>query len=115
MFKNSNKISLNHVRDTVYAVEGDEKLKLYVDEDAMMIARRIKRTLGDIESAKEDMGKLDKAALRFARAVFGVEQTEQLLNFYHGSTYAVFEFTSKYFTQRLTDKITKAQKHAKIV
>lgn len=115
MFGRKNRITLNHVRDTIYAREGEEELKLKIDEDPMVIARRIKRVLDDIEEAKENPAKLDDAAMRFSKAVFGIEQTEELLNFYGGNTYSVMEFTSKYFTSRLSEKITKAQRHAKII
>ena len=114
-FKRGDRISLNHVRDKIYAVEGDEELELRIDEDAMMMARRIKKVLGDIDKAKENPDMIENAAVRFARAVFGVEQAEKLTAFYNGNVYAVFEFTSKYFTSRLTDKITRAQKNAKVI
>lgn len=88
---------------------------LRIDEDAMIIARRIKRVFDDVEKAKEDPEKLGTAALRFANAVFGKEQTDKLMEFYSGNPYAVMEFTGKYFTSRLSKKITKAQRHAKVI
>lgn len=115
MFGKSNRITLNHVRDTVYAAEGEEELALRVDENVMMLARRIRGALNDVEQAKEDPEKIEQAARSFARAVFGAEQAEKLTAFYSGNIYAVFEFTSKYFTGRLSRKITEMQKRAKIV
>ena len=109
------RISLNHVRDTVYAAEGQDRLRLYVDDDAMALARRIRRCLEDIEEAKKDAGKIESAAVRFAEAVLGTEQTQELLEFYHGNPLAVFEWVSKYFSARLAKKITKAQKRAKVI
>lgn len=110
-----NRITLNKVRDTVYAAEGDETLELYVDDDAMALARRIRRCLEDIEEAKLDPEKISGAAIRFSEAILGAEQTGKLIEFYHGNTLSVFEWTSKYFTARLSKKITKAQKNAKII
>ena len=114
MFKH-NRITLNHVRDTVYASEGDEELMLRVDENVMMLARRIRGALADVEKAKDDPEAIEQAARTFARAVFGAEQAEKLTNFYSGNVFAVFEFTSKYFTSRLSRKITEMQKRAKTI
>lgn len=112
MFKKC-KITLNHVRDKIYASEGDEELELRIDEDAMLLAKRIKKVFDDMGKAKTDPDKLESAAIRFGKAVFGEEQTEKLLSFYSGNPFAVLEFTSKYFTGRLSEKIVRAQRHAK--
>lgn len=110
-----NRISLNHVRDRIYAQEGDEELELRVDDDSMAMARRIKRVLDDIEKAKQDPDGMEKAAMNFAKAIFGNAQTEKLYEFYSNNPYSVMEFTSKYFTGRLSAKIVKAQRHVKVI
>lgn len=110
-----NRITLNRVRDKVYAAEGDETLELYVDDDAMALARRIRRCLEDIEEAKTDPEKIAVAAIRFSEAILGADQTAKLMEFYHGNALSVFEWVSKYFGARLSKKITKAQKNAKII
>lgn len=113
--RRSNRISLNHVRDTVYAEEGSEELRLSVDDDAMAITRRIRQAMREVEAAKDEPEKVEGAAMAFAVAVFGEEQAARLLAFYHGNRLAVFEWTNRYFAGRLIKKITKVQKRAKAV
>lgn len=110
-----NRITLNRVRDTVYFVESGEEIEMRVDEDPIAIGRKIKRSMDMIEGAKKDDSMAEAAARQFIAAVFGDEQTDRLVAFYHGNFLPAFEITSKYMSERLLKKIVKAQKNAKVV
>ena len=108
-----NRLTLNRVRDTVYFREGRDEIRMVVDEDALAIGRRIRRSLEYIDEAKQDEAKIESAARQFVEAVFGADQTEKLVEFYHGDMIPAFEITSLYMTKRLAKIITKAQRNAK--
>ena len=109
------KITLNRVHDTVLINEGNDKLKLNVDGDPMRMvaglsqAQKLMQGLNDETSAEESR----KAALFFAACIFGQEQAEHLLAFYHDDAACVIGVCGQYFKNRLNKLITKAQKKAK--
>lgn len=115
MFNRSYKLSLNRVHDTVIVNEGGERLKLFVDSDPMRMvagltqAQKLMQKLGDNSTDDEING----AAQYFATVIFGKEQAEQLLAFYHNDAGCVISVCGKYFEGRLSKKITQAQKKSK--
>lgn len=106
-------LTLHHVHDTVTVREGDESLTLRIDEDAMILARRIMGAANDVNTSEKDGDKMQKAAMNFAIAMFGEEQANKLLDFYGGNEYAVLEICGAYFRDSLGKQITKQQKKLK--
>ena len=105
-------LSLGRVHDTVRVREGDATITLEVEADparmvaALNDAQKYLKTIGD---ASTDAEKRDVAKV-FAAAVFGDEQAEKLLAFYHGDAACVINICGRYFSERLAKLITKAQK-----
>ena len=115
MFKRSYKISLHRVHDTVAVKEGGETLKLHVESDPMRMvagltqAQKLMQNLNDNSTEDEVNG----AAQYFATVIFGKEQAEKLLAFYHNDAGCVISLCGKYFEGRLSKLITQAQKKSK--
>ena len=112
MLFRKNEITLNRVHDTVCIREGDERLPLKVDADpgriiaGLSVAGKLMKELTK-DSTDEQR---HEAIMYYARSIFGPEQAEKLLDFYHGDIGCVVNVCGKYFTERLAKKITKAQK-----
>lgn len=111
MFKGY-EITLHRVHDTVTIKEGDDKLTLHVDSDPM-------RMVAGLEQARKRMQTMDDesteqqrqdAAIFFSAVIFGREQAERLLDFYHGDPACVINICGQYFKGRLAGLIEKAQK-----
>jgi hypothetical protein len=108
-------IKLRRVHDKVAITNGETTLTLTVDAtpeklvSGLLAARRKMQALGP-ESTTEEM--LD-AARDVAAAIFGAEQARKLLEYYHDDPGCVVTVCAKYFTDRLRDKITRAQKKRK--
>lgn len=109
------RISLNRIHDRVRITEGDERLDLRVDADPMRIvaglneAQRRLKTITD-ESTTEEKNEI---AVYFAGVIFGTEQAAGLMEFYHGDAACVINVCGRYFSDRLSKLIEKAQKRAK--
>jgi len=105
-------ITLNRIHDRVRIVEGDERLELRVDADPMRMvaglneAQRRLREISD-ESAPEIQ---HDASLYFAGVIFGQEQAQKLMEFYHDDAACVINVCGRYFSGRLAKMIEKAQK-----
>ena len=54
-----------------------------------------------------------KAARYFAGVIFGSDQAEKLIDFYHGDGLCVINLCAKYMTGRLNKLIAKVQKKSK--
>ena len=113
MFKKE--ISLNRVRDNITIREGSEKLTLYVDSDANTLIHGIMAANKELEGLKESDSedKKKSAAMGMAITMFGAEQADKLLAFYHGNYGCVITICGMYFGDKkygLGKKITKAQK-----
>jgi hypothetical protein len=106
------KLTLNRVRDKLKVVEGGEELRLTVDADAARMVAGLTKAQSDLKSLTNDAGEGEKmeAARMFSEAIFGKEQTDKLLAFYGGDPLCVIDLCGRYFSARLGDKITKAQK-----
>lgn len=112
MFGKKYEITLNRIHDTVSIREGGERLLLSVEADPMRMVSGInkaKESLDNIDDGS-DTEQVNNAALAFANAIFGLEQAEKLMNFYHRDGKCVLNVCARYFHDRLADKITKAQK-----
>jgi hypothetical protein len=111
-------LTLNRVRDMITVREGNETIDLYVDSDANMLIRRLQSAQGELMSIDEDTSEAErkKAAEDFSTAIFGRQQTEKLLDFYHGDYGCVVTICGMYFGDHkrgLAKKITKVQMRGK--
>ena len=108
-------MSLNRVHDRVRIVEGDERLELRVDADAMRMvaglneAQRRLKTITD-ESTEDERNSI---AQYFAGVIFGAEQAPQLMEFYRNDAACVINVCGRYFSERLAKLIEKAQRRTK--
>jgi hypothetical protein len=108
-------ISLNRIHDTVRITEGSDSLILKVNGDP----RRMVAGLNTIQKALQAIGDdtpeddIKKTATDFAAVIFGTEQAEKLLEFYHQDAGCVINVCGQYFANRLKLLIVKAQKKAK--
>lgn len=116
MFKRGYEVTLNRIHDTIKIVENGEKLPLVVNADPM-------RIVAGLNVAQEKMTELVKgnpteeemkaAAEYFAAVIFGTEQAKKLMEFYAGDAACVINVCGKYFRDRLSGIIAKAQKRTK--
>jgi hypothetical protein len=110
MFK-KNEISPYSVEDKVTFRNVDKTLTLYVRGDAASFVVGLKKAqdrLAEITSESDESEREDCARF-FARTLFGDEQGDKLVEFY-GEPLAVITVCGMYFKERLSKKITKAQK-----
>lgn len=105
-------MTLNRVRDRLQIAEGTERLVLYVDSDP----NRMVAALGQVQQQMQTLNndstpeQNQAAAAHFAQAIFGPDQAERIMAFYHGDAGCVINICGKYFNKRLGKKITKVQK-----
>ena len=108
-------ITMNRVHDTVRVREGQEALTLRVDGDAMRMVAGLnaaqKRLQGITSYASKT--EINEAALFFAGVMFGEEQAQKLLDFYHGDAGCVINVCGRYFSSRLAKLIERAQKKSR--
>lgn len=109
------KISLNRVHDKVEIKEGDEKIMLHVDSDPMRMVAGLSQAQKMLQELNKDSSdeETDKAARYFATVIFGKEQAETLVAFYHNDAACVINVCGQYFSKRLGKLITNAQKKMK--
>ena len=115
LFRRGYEMTLNRVHDTVTVREGDEKLTLTVNGDAMRIVAGLNRAQAKMKEIDENAPDeaVIEAAEYFATVLFGKEQAAQLMAFYANDPGCVITVCGKYFRERLAEKITKAQKKLK--
>lgn len=108
-------MTLNRVHDTVVIHEGEEKLTLTVNGDAMRIVAGLNRANEKLNKINESTPDADviAAAEYFAAVIFGKEQAAKLLAFYADDPGCVITVCGRYFKERLAGKITKIQQKAK--
>lgn len=112
MFKRNHEISLHRVHDTVTFRECDDKLTLRVYGDANRMTAgllHVRRKMKDLTEESPLEEQLD-AAREMATVIFGEEQADKLMEFYHNDPPGVLNVCLQYFQQRLTKKLVKAQK-----
>ena len=101
-----------HVQDKV---RFDGGLVLRVDGDAWKMLFDVEAARQSAQSLKADSPEEDKkkAAMRFATAIFGENQAEKLMNFYHGDVGSVLGVCGQYINNRLIKRITRVQQRQK--
>lgn len=93
----------------------DGDLTLHVDCDAGRLVVAIAKAQEEIANLKEnntDEARYE-AVFGFASAMFGNEQAEKLMEYYHGDEASVINVCGQFFSKCLRKKITDAQKMAK--
>lgn len=108
-------LSLGRVYDTITIREGGEKLVLHVNNDPSRIVLGLNQAQKRLKSIDENTTQEERLEIArfFAGVIFGEEQTEKLLEFYYGDPSCVISISGKYFAERLSKIISKAQKQAK--
>lgn len=89
----------------------DKTLVLYVRSDAASLVVNLKQAQEKLKGISDDSDECERvnAARYFARAVFGDEQGDQLVDFYNDPMTIIIA-VGIYFDKQLKKKITKAQK-----
>ena len=100
-----------NVTDIVTFRNLEKSLTLTVKADASVLVINLKHAYDRLASQNDDTDEKEKAAaaLDLASTIFGQEQGERLCRFYEDPLY-VITACGKYLRDRLTKKITKAQK-----
>ena len=115
-FRKGYEVTLNRVHDTLSVREGDEKLLLTVNGDAMrMVAglTKAQKKMTEITEESTDEDVLEVAEY-FASVIFGKEQAGKLLAFYADDPASVISVCGQYFKDRLAMKIADVQKKMKV-
>ena len=100
------------ISDTVRFRNADQTICLTVRSDAPSLVLGMKRVgekLTGMDDNTEDSERVE-AARFFAQTLFGSDQGDSLVQFYHEDALAIISACGMYFQKRLAKKITKAQK-----
>lgn len=116
LFKRGYELTLNRVHDTIVVKEGEEKLTLVVNGDAMRMVAGLNKAQKQMKDLKDDSSDEDvkKCAEYFASVIFGKEQAEKLMAFYADDPGCVITVCGQYFKDRLAGKIAAIQKKMKV-
>lgn len=108
-------MTLNRVHDVVTFREGDEKITLTVNGDAMRMVSGLTKAQAKFKEITDDSpdDAVKECAEYFAAVIFGKEQAAQLTAFYADDPGCVIAVCGQYFKERLAAKITKVQKRVK--
>ena len=108
------KLSLNRVHDRIKINEGAESLVLVVDGDPMRMVAGILQAQKLLQAIDENSTdeQTHNAAQYFAEVIFGKEQTAKLFDFYRDDAGCVVSVCGKYFKERLSKMLDKAQRKA---
>lgn len=115
-FRKGYEMTLNRVHDTVTIKEGDERLTLSVNGDAMHMIAGMNKANQKLQALTDDSKdeEVVEAAEYFAAVIFGREQAARLMRFYANDPGCVISVCGQYFKERLVDRIVKVQKKAKL-
>lgn len=104
-------MSLGRVHGTLCIKEGFDKLTLYVDSEPMRLTSALVQVSADMKKwgDKTTPKQQKEIALKFAATMFGDEQAQKLLDFYHGNAACVVNVCAQYFSGTLSKLINKAQ------
>ena len=110
MFRKS-EISPYTVEDKVTFRNVDKTLTLYVRGDASTFVVGLKKAQDKLQEITDESDECERfnCARFFAKTLFGEEQGDRLVDFYQ-EPLAVITVCGMYFKDRLSKKITKAQK-----
>jgi hypothetical protein len=104
-------ISPYTVEDKVTFRNVDKTLTLYVRGDASTFVVGLKKAQDKLQEITDESDECERVncARFFAKTLFGEEQADRLVDFYQ-EPLAVITVCGMYFKDRLSKKITKAQK-----
>jgi hypothetical protein len=110
-------MTLNRVHDTITVREGNERLTLTVNGDAMRMIAGLNKAQQRMKAITENSpdDEVKDVAEYFAAVLFGKEQAAQLMAFYADDPGCVITVCGRYFNERLAGKISAAQKKIKNV
>jgi hypothetical protein len=114
-FRRGYEVTLNRVHDTVSIREGDEKITLSVNGDAMRMVAGLTKAQAKMK-ALEDASteeEVRECAEYFAAVIFGKEQAGQLMAFYADDPGCIISVCGQYFKDRLAGKISAVQRKIK--
>lgn len=116
LFKRGYELTLNRVHDSIVVKEGEEKLTLVVNGDAMRMVAGLNKAQKQMKDLKDDSSDEDvkKCAEYFASVIFGQEQAGKLMAFYADDPGCVITVCGQYFKDRLAGKIAAIQKKMKV-
>ena len=108
-------MTLNRVHDRIVIKEGDERLTLTVNGDAMRMVAGLNKAQIKMKELTDDSTdeQVLETAQFFARVIFGQEQAEKLMDFYANDPGCVISVCGQYFRERLAKKIAAVQKKMK--
>lgn len=114
-FRRGYEMTLNRVHDSVTVREGDEKITLTVNGDAMRIVAGLTKAQAKMKELKDDSPDdvVRECAEYFAAVIFGKDQAEKLMAFYADDPGCVITVCGRYFSERLAGKISDMQKRMK--
>lgn len=100
------------VSDKVTFRNVDKTITLTVRADANSLVTGLKKVNVRLSKMKDNTPETEQkeAARFFADTLFGEEQGKRLFIFYSGDALAIITACGMYFRERLSKKITKAQK-----
>jgi hypothetical protein len=106
-----NEITPYPVEDKVTFRNVDKTITLYVRGNAASFVVGLKRAQDKLKEITEESDEFERvnAARFFARTLFGEEQGDKLFDLYN-EPLAVITVCGMYFQNRLSKKLTKAQK-----
>ena len=109
-------ITLNRVHDSITIKEGQERLKLVVNGDAMRMVAGLNKAQKRMLALKDDTpeDEVKETAKYFASVIFGDEQAGKMMEFYADDPGCVINVCGQYFRERLAERIAKAQKKMKV-
>lgn len=115
LFRRVYEMTLNRVHDTVTVREGDEKITLTVNGDAVRMVAGLNKAQARMKGVTEETpdDEVKAVAEYFAAVIFGKEQAAKLMEFYAEDPGCVITVCGRYFNERLAGIITKAQKRMK--
>ena len=99
------------VQDKIVFRNGDETLELAVKSDGGEIIRKIQKANVRLSGVNDKSSEEEKQSVSFALAssIFGDDQARKLCSFYDDPV-TVVTVCGRYFKERLSKKIAKAQK-----
>ena len=105
-------MTLNRVHDTITIREGDERLTLTVNGDAMRMVAGLNKAQSRLQSITEETPdeEVREVAEYFAAVIFGTDQAKQIMAFYADDPGCVITVCGQYFKDRLAGKISAVQK-----
>ena len=115
LFRRGYEMTLNRVHDTVNIREGDEKITLTVNGDAMRMVAGLNKAQAKMKELTDDSPDevVKECAEYFAAVIFGKDQAAQLMAFYADDPGCVITVCGQYFKERLAGKISAMQKRMK--